>query len=66
MLVVSSLKENETLRKISGGDLALFAKSTEAFLRAASALAEPRPAVEPAKTPVAPVPAPVPAAGKKD
>jgi hypothetical protein len=37
MLMAFSVDDNETLRRISGGDLALFAQSTRDFLRAASA-----------------------------
>jgi precorrin-3B methylase len=64
MLIASSVSENETLRKISGGDLALFAQNTAAFLRAASVAPRPQIEVVPAKAPVAPVPAP--AVEKKD
>lgn len=48
-----SVNDNETLRRISGGDLALFAKSTRDFLSAASR-SEAEMAPEPAKEPVQP------------
>ena len=65
MLMASSVVENEILRKISGGNLQLFAQSTEAFLRAANVSAERPPAVEPVKAPAASAPAPAPDVEKK-
>lgn len=65
MLLKFSVNDNETLRRISGGDLALFAKSTREFLSAASAPETPVVTPKPAKTPAQPAPAAVPVVEKK-
>lgn len=66
MVMTFSVNDNETLRRISGGDLALFAKSTRDFLSAASAPEAPVVMPEPARAPAQPAPAAVPVVEKQD